>query len=1494
MQLCLIMQLLPTRILNTARSQAERLQDAPEPQQALADSRSLADLLAFAADYGTLIHFYDLQDQTDGDWSVFFKHDPAIVAALLAGLDLAEIKTEFNNILATLTGLHDPKQRYQTALRILRACLRLNNLLGNNASNNAVLNSDLWALLTHPQASYSPQNLHHLAQSLSDEILDFVPHHRHESWFAPFCEALQDLVTELLERLEDRSANARTTLAEALEANLHAPQVALYNAFVMLFAQPQATMNRFSQRLLNFYDETILRQSNRTARADQTFINFTTAKDIEEASVPRGTYFPAGVDANGAAIQYMATRALNVRASTLQHIRILRQIHAPLTADTPPVATRLLTADSLILPDSPVFEKPFPMFGAAQSGPADGVVMQPALLGFGFFGAIFALASGTRHIELILTPTPETIQALTVLLEPVSLQTGQNATFLLAQTIEKSFTLSITTALGLVSGMAFSATATSTSEILLSITLPSEFVGIEAAPDTDAPGVLFQLSQDDIDIGPVNAMSRIAPYSLLKQVMLAYTTITVTVEGLKPATLTSSSGSLDTSQNFPLFGLSPRLGSTVTLTTPELFLKPLSNLSVRIGWADLPITQDGFAGYYKAYMIDADGKTAPAPLFTNASFQVELSVQTPGLWTLPPMTLALFGAATPEIPVPVFSTLHAPTPVISPQADPISANALTMTLTAPSYAFGNMLYNANMMSATLAQSSSTSSCTQLCLQRFGSTTTNAANTLDQLAKLNASASETTYGKQMQTATTQALGTLTGSALAAVHAAIAQSGANANVQAKWKTHLQAHLSKSDMGILASGWRWLVYCFKTEATPMVNKVTVILDEEADAPRESPEARAMLKAVMPEAEATSTADTPQIPIMLNELLHGEKPDLNPALLSTARKELETYFAQALIKFITGLLAAGWRRLTGRLTLTPQMVVTPDSIFTPEPGSTSTPKTDDTPPPAPILPKPEDASLPTQATMPKVKSLEGRKDKAAKIMQRLSLWLETYKTEIGTSTAAARQIALAETILKQGHALAATRALIAKQPAVIARPQLSAMLNGGQASLAATATERLQDCIAHCRQTATSIPLPNQPWTPMVASLDLGYSATITLPAATNHNPMAILSHSLPFGGRATINWPRESGVSLLAPSTEHAAFYLGLSAPVEDITLLFITSSSGDTGPAPSVMWESCATSDQQTGLWEPATLWQDSTEALQNTGIIHLKLAQNSIWLRAHVTQDADHFPALMGVVPNALAARWVGPGGATNLGIPLPAKTITSTLPAIPTLGKIIQPMPAFGGRPEATGQAFALWMAERRRHKNFAIQPWDYASLVLADFPAIWQVDVSEADAAPNKVAPGTVWLTIVPGPTTPGLTDPTTPMADPATLANIKEMLSSRISPFVSLNVTNAPFLRLCVNAELEFDAGDTPEAWAIKLNAELIAWLSPWPDATLPDRPQAYYTPAMVASFIRTRPYVRALLHFSMQPQGKVPDVAYVTSAHQHHIRGVNFADLVGETSA
>ena len=157
-----------------------------------------------------------------------------------------------------------------------------------------------------------------------------------------------------------------------------------------------------------------------------------------------------------------------------------------------------------------------------------------------------------------------------------------------------------------------------------------------------------------------------------------------------------------------------------------------------------------------------------------------------------------------------------------------------------------------------------------------------------------------------------------------------------------------------------------------------------------------------------------------------------------------------------------------------------------------------------------------------------------------------------------------------------------------------------------------------------------------------------------------------------------------------------------------------------------------------------------------------------------------------ILPHAVTAvRQMSDTDAGDPGRAIAAQSIRGLVKPIKGIGPAVQPSPSFGGRSPESDRALYTRISERLRHKDRAVQMWDYERLVLERFPDISMVRVIPARrpgaAAPDSAGPGHVRVVVVPGPKYPGVTDVTAPSASSDTLAAIARMLQGATGPFVT-----------------------------------------------------------------------------------------------------------------
>lgn len=1296
------------RALNNAPSQLDRARAAPQPGRVKVDGRSLADLLAFAAEYGTLITFYDLSNQPDGDWSAFFVDDPSIALALRAALNPADIQAEFDRLLDALRGATTPERRAAILRQAFEAVERLARLLTGAGAEGAGIERALTSLGASDRRELLAVPARRIALHLGGNSPEHGLRHDRDDWFPQLIELLDTLAVAMVTALDQDRPAAAATLEASFLNQTHPAQSALYDAFARLFGHAQKSINRFPERLIQFYQSEILHQTSRAAAPDSLSLTFTPAKGVTRAELPRGTRFLAGTDGQGETIAYALDAALSVDAASVTALRTLTVTSGLLPGAKLPIPAQVLSGVVALADKAPSIATPFPLFGA--TGASGVLTTTEASLGFAVASPTLLLAGGSRAVTLALMLTPESLAAVTATLETLAVATGGMApSDIFVRLLQAGLALRYSTAGGWIDVVDYQVTPVADDYPLFALTFvlspdAEPFVPLStkpaakkavppakdaAVPDWDSPTLIADLLQEPVKLGRADAAVDVYPYALLSEMKLSAVTIYVDVVGLEDLQVSSPSGPVETGKPFLLFGSPPVQGAALDIAAPELFVKPVGSFGLNIEWFGLPVTSDGFYGYYHAYVVNADGQTrAPGSLFDNQSFTARLEVSNPGWWKIADTPQFLF-RTSPNDPVPAKDeALHQETALsesveahVPPAYYSPASSAVRLRLDQPDTGFGNILYAPNVMAASLRLTATASACAQQCSQQ--NTLVSRSSPPAPVMAAKVTAPDATLDQAVEAAVQRAAANPDDAAVKAIEDAIAGSDATPDVKAVWSGNLAAAL-----GTPTPAWR-----------------------------------------------------------LRRLVR-------------------------------------WRP------------VEPDS---------------------------------------------------AAVQENLRRWLAANEAGIAAALSG---------------------------PTAAAVP--------GEVRTGLAGEPPASDCVEKCMENAHLLGFPNQPWLPMAASLRVDYSAAIAIPppaGAVDPVP-ATFYRLLPFDGIEAVAWG-EDGEALLSPIGPARSLLIGLSDPAETLTLLFRLAPPADGWPpdTPAVSW---AQSAGETG-WTPLKPLRDTTEDLSNTGIVSLALADPAaapLWLRLGVPGDSAAFPMLAGLTTNAARASWVGPGGGAGLGRPLAAGTVTKAAVPLPNIGSIDQPMPSSGGAPAQTGTGFEMWLAERLRHKDRAIQSWDYSNLLLAAFPSLWQVAVVPATDGGSDPLPGNVWVVAVPGPDAAGADDPTVPSIDSSALGEFKAFLERRISPFIELKVTNPPYLRITVHAELLFTDGDSAQANIERLNGELVQFLSPWPPAALPPRPRDYYTRNEIVHFIRRRPYVRAILSLAVTPDvaGAGPGWHYLTSASSH----------------
>jgi hypothetical protein len=385
------------------------------------------------------------------------------------------------------------------------------------------------------------------------------------------------------------------------------------------------------------------------------------------------------------------------------------------------------------------------------------------------------------------------------------------------------------------------------------------------------------------------------------------------------------------------------------------------------------------------------------------------------------------------------------------------------------------------------------------------------------------------------------------------------------------------------------------------------------------------------------------------------------------------------------------------------------------------------------------------------------------------------------------------------------------------------------------------------------------------------------------------------LPFGGFRQLDMEGPERPTLLPSFANAGNLYVGFTRLAAPQTLpLFLRMGQGHGVAPPAVSW-AFLSGNRWLPIASPSRR-ADATGGLQTSGIIALTVPRaddprpSSVmpgpfqWLRAAVTERPDDVPPVLGVYAHAVrATRQIAGDGGVGVEEPLPARTITALAKPLNGIADVVQPAPSSGGRAAESDREFRRRMSERLRHKNRAIVSWDYEHIVLERFPTIWQVRVLPArrpGEGDRSRGGGNVRVIVVPGPTSPDVSDPTAPTCSADTLAAIADVLQNAAGPFVRVQVLNPTYVRTRLTATVEWRDGEDPRLSADRLSADIKAYLSPW-DNTV--RGERGISEAELAEFVQSRRYVQLVtaLAFAYDPGARLasePECCYLTTASSH----------------
>jgi len=682
--------------------QQGRISAALQPGYFNVDELVFEQLLAMGAEFAAQLNFYTLKNENDGNWAEMFSADEAVIMAMILSTDMKRMESGFLNL---YSGGLEPLVGYvlQWAGRIN---FWLNKLEHINHPAGVALRQKLGAIVEEKLA-HALHNVAEISSRLEKterfaEVVDYSSFvdvwgikQSNNNFLFPrasivdrgsddeIARQLRSAFYVFFNAISYLKTITPVYLQESLASQQHDPATGLFMVFLKLYEKARQTINRFSQRHLDFYYQQMLQAKPRQALAESINLLLEFQPGSPNSLIEKGRKFSAGKDAQLNDIIYCADTELWLSDARVESLYSLYLQHDELVAPESELgyATRIkVNQPPLLEVDEPV-STAWPLFGEEKQA-VDNRHVSDAEIGFSIASPLLLLKEGQRRIELeisledMIKVDADTMTAMLccsdngaaftklfgrlfsryLLSHPGWLSADNKKKIITAaeallsrssaneinklikqdwrglfyQLLKDSFCIKLTTQTGwfevqdymiMPHGGSKNGNASgSTSGLKICFSLGSEIESV-VPYSTELHGGRLDTQQPLLQCC-VNSQANFFSYSLFTDFVVRTMAIDVEVKGIKNLLAYNNHGQLDPSKPFTPFGPLPSNNSYFIFGNYELAKKKLVALNLNLGWGELPTISGGFTEHYRAYETDYD----------NDSFKVAFATLADGNW----------------------------------------------------------------------------------------------------------------------------------------------------------------------------------------------------------------------------------------------------------------------------------------------------------------------------------------------------------------------------------------------------------------------------------------------------------------------------------------------------------------------------------------------------------------------------------------------------------------------------------------------------------------------------------------------------------------------------------------------------------------------------------------------------------------------------------------------------------------------------------------------
>lgn len=452
-----------------------------------------------------------------------------------------------------------------------------------------------------------------------------------------------------------------------------------------------------------------------------------------------------------------------------------------------------------------------------------------------------------------------------------------------------------------------------------------------------------------------------------------------------------------------------------------------------------------------------------------------------------------------------------------------------------------------------------------------------------------------------------------------------------------------------------------------------------------------------------------------------------------------------------------------------------------------------------------------------------------------------------------------------------------------------------------------------------------PNEPYTPLVESISVDYTAeeTMLLEEMDLKGNRIQLFHEHPFGQHEE-NYAEkkylqeEKGIvdvfdkdiiqiTLVPKYCIGGHLFLGIEnlEPQQNLSLLIQVLEGSENplvesfGENEKINWSILCNNKWKT---LENNIISNNTDNFLKSGIVKFSIPKEATsnntllpsgytWIKAQMSKSFEAVCKAIGIHAQAVETTFVNNNNeVSHLKNGLPSGTIKKMVTRIPQIKSVSQPYSSFGGSPEESDDNFYRRISERLRHKNRAITLWDYEHLILQEFPEIYKVKCLNHTSQTSFTAAGHVTLVVVPDTVNKNVFDIYQPRVSKATLNSVTQYINALNTLHVNAEVINPNYEEVSIGLEVSFYDGYDENFYTEQLKTDITKFLSPWAfDETKEVTFGIMLHKSVLIDYLEKLPYVDYLQNVTMNGDANVYKIepsdpkSILVSAKKHNVSTV-----------